>query len=99
LIGINNSDPASGCSGTTYSAGNPTVTALGDIPWLQDVDADSNCLADVWFDSWNVTYRDVIILDGHNVQVGVYNLSTYDLGVAANYNAFRQMLITAAQTP
>ena len=53
----------------------------------------------MWTDRWNITYRDVILLDGDNVQVGVYNLSTYDLGNAANYNALRQMLINAAQTP
>ncbi len=63
------------------------------------MDDDGNCRSDVWTDLWSVNYRDVIILDGDNVQVGVYNLTTYDLGVAANYDALRQMLINAALTP
>ena len=54
-----------------------------------------------WYDSWLVTWRDVIILDGDNVQVGVYNLTTNPLGAPpnANYDALKQLLITAAQTP
>ncbi len=66
---------------------------------MQDLDSNSNCTSDAWFDIWYVTYRDVVILDGANVQVGVYNLSQYDLGIPANYDALKQMLITAAQTP
>ena len=98
LAGINQADPVSGCSGTTYSNGNSTITALGDIPWLQDVDNNSNCTSDVWYDSWLVSHRDVIILDGNNVQVGVFNLTTNPLGAPpnGNYDALKQMLINAA---
>ena len=60
------------------------------MPWLQDVPA-----VDVW-STWAVTYRDVIILDEDNVVVGVYNLTTNDLAVPANYAALRDMLISAA---
>jgi hypothetical protein len=101
LLGINQADPVAGCSGTTYSNGNTTITGLGDIPWLQDVDNNSNCSSDVWYDSWLVTWRDVVILDGNNVEVGVYNLTQNPLGAPpnANYDALKLLLINAAQTP
>jgi len=99
IVGINEADPATGCSGTTYSAANPTVTALGDIPWLQDVDAGGNCASDLWGDSWAVGYRDVIILDGDNEQVGLMNLTGSDLRDAANYSALKAMFVSAASAP
>ena len=74
------------------------VTAIRDIPWLQDVDADSDGSSDLWEESWPVTYRDVIILDAANVQVGVYNLTNNSLADAGNYDALRQMFINAAST-
>lgn len=61
-----------------------------DIPWLQDT-AEVNA----WL-AWDVVYRDVVILDRDNVKVGVYNLTTYDLSVPANYDALKTMLIEAA---
>jgi len=100
IIGINEADAVAGCSGGSFSAANPTVTALGDIPWLQDTDLGGNCLSDLWYDSWAVSYRDVIILDGDNEQVGVMNLSgAGDLRVAANYNALKAMFVAAATAP
>ncbi len=75
-------------------SGNGLATAGRDAPWLQDVDADSNGLSDVWTD-WKVTARDVIILDANNVQVGVYNLTVNSLYFQANYDTLKQMLIDA----
>ena len=99
LVGINEADAVTGCSGGNFSGANPTVTALGDIPWLQDVDADANCSSDLWHDSWAVGYRDVIILDGDNEQVGLMNLSGSDLRDAGNYNALKAMFVSAATAP
>jgi hypothetical protein len=75
---------------------NASVSEGRDIPWLQDVDTDNNGQSDVWRDTWEVVYRDVVILDDGNVPVGVYNLTTYDLGNPENYDTLRQMLIDAA---
>ena len=75
-----------------------------DLPLLQDTEA-----VDVWHD-WAITYRDVVILDGENVQVGVFNLTGNSLGEteltqdtdgdgmpdATNYEALRALLIAAA---
>jgi hypothetical protein len=70
-------------------SGNPSITAGRDLPWLQ-----ATAQYDVWND-WAVTYRDVIIVDAHNVDVGAYNLTTFDLADAGNYDTLKQMLIDA----
>lgn len=71
-------------------SGNPLNCEGRDIPWLQDTTAES-----VWAD-WQVTYRDVIILDGENKVVGVYNLTTYDLTNPTNYDELKNLLKAAA---
>jgi len=89
LLGVNN----------VFSAGgNIGMTDGRDIPWLQDDDANGDGDSDVWA-AWNVTYRDVIILDGENRQVGVYNLTIHDLYYPQNYATLRQMLVDAATVP
>lgn len=75
---------------------NDLTTAGRTIPWLQDVDSNANQVSDVWSELWDVTYRDVIIINGQNETVDVYNLTTNDLGVAANYATMRTKLIDAA---
>jgi hypothetical protein len=62
---------------------------------LQDVDANANQVSDVW-DAWDVTWRDVIIVDGQNETVNVVNLTSNDLGVDANYATLRDKLLDAA---
>ena len=54
------------------SGGNTAFTADADIPWLQD-DVATNIL-----NLWQVTLRDVIILDEQNVPRAVYNLNAND---------------------
>lgn len=76
--------------------GNASMTDGRDIPWLQDVDADADGKSDVWDNLWNVTWRDVVILDDENVEVGVFNLTEHDLAIQEEYNALRQMLIDTA---
>ncbi len=87
-----------GVNGAGLESGNASITSGRDIPWLQDVDADHDGLSDVWVD-WSVNYRDVVILDAENVQVGVFNLTTHDLGSSQNYNTLRQMFVDAALVP
>ena len=82
-----------------HDSGNTLISSYGTLPWLQDVDDNSNGVSDVWYESWLVTYRDVVILDEDNVQVGVYNLSANDLSTPSNYDTLRQMFIDAASTP
>jgi len=67
-------------------AGNAAIVYQRTIPWLQDTFD-----ADVW-NAWEVNWRDVVILDGDNVPVATFNLSIYDLAVAANYDSLKTLL-------
>ena len=78
-----------------HDADNALMTADRDLPWLQDIDDDGNSSSDTW-DSWDVTFRDVIITDSTNVQVAVYNLTNNDLSNADNYSTLKQLLIDSA---
>lgn len=69
------------------------MAALGDLPLVQD-DATAAVVT-----QWAANYRDVVILDGNNEQVGVLNLTTHDLSDPANYAALRALLIGADPTP
>ncbi|MEM7317022.1 MAG: dockerin type I domain-containing protein [Planctomycetota bacterium] len=82
-----------------YDSANANITAGRDIPWLQDVDADSNGVSDVWYDSWGITYRDVWVLDTDNEVVLKYNLTSNSLGDAANYDTLKSAFVDAAVTP
>ena len=82
-----------GVNGIGEESGNAAVCVGRSIPWLQDEAA-----VDV-YTSWAVTYRDVIILDAENKVAGIYNLTSNDLGVSANYDALKAMLIHAASSP
>lgn len=75
--------------------GNVSATAGRTIPWLQDVDANADGKSDV-FASWQVALRDVVILDGTNAKVGVYNLNSHDLANSTNFATLREMLVDAA---
>jgi hypothetical protein len=86
IIGVNSYGQESGA---------PSFSAGRDRPVLQDVDANQDGASDLWV-SWDVDPRDVVILDGDNVRVGTYNLTTYDLEDPGNYATLRQMLIDAA---
>ena len=87
LLGINEPNQEAGNAGTTNGR---------DIPWLQDVDTNANSKADAAMDLWQMTFRDLVILDGQNQKVGVYNLSQHDLANSDNYGTLKQMLIDAA---
>ena len=49
-------------------------------PWVQDTED-----VDVWH-SWEVTYRDVVILDGENKRRAVFNLTSDTLYLPDNYD-------------
>jgi hypothetical protein len=79
-----------GVNGVGHEGGNETICDGRSIPWLQD-EAD----VDSW-ELWEVTYRDVIILDAENRPIGVYNLTEHDLGNPDRYTELRQLLTEAA---
>ena len=77
-------------SGGSYASANALAASGRDIPWLQD-----SVEQDVW-DVWDVGYRDVIIVDADGVYYATYNLSANNLANASNFNALKELLLTAA---
>jgi len=73
-------------------SGNAAICNGRDIPWLQDTAADS-----VWV-KWGAEWRDVILLNGKNEPVGVYNLTSHNLADAGYYAELKDML-RALATP
>ena len=67
------------------------MSGLGDVPVLQDTTA-----VDVW-ETWDVTFRDVVILDTDNRKVRSFNLTENDLRVSANYAALKSILIASTE--
>ena len=69
------------------------MTDVALISTLPVVNDDSN--EDIWTD-WGAQWRDVHILNAQNEVVSTYNLTTYNLSDAANYDALKQLFIDAA---
>jgi hypothetical protein len=74
-----------------YEEGNAQMCDGRDLPWLQDVPD-----VDVWDELWNVTYRDVWILDDENVPFAVFNVTAHDLSNPVEYAALKALLLEAA---
>ena len=68
-----------------------TMADRGDLPLLQDTEEEN-----VWVE-WDVTYRDVVILDRNNIRVGVFNLTTDSLSDPSNYEALKSLLIASTE--
>lgn len=71
-------------------SGNDSITSGRDLPWLQETAA-----FDVWA-AWQVTYRDVVVLDAENRPVAAFNLTEHDLSVQSNYDALKTLLVDTA---
>ena len=79
-----------GVNQISASSGNAAACTGKDIPWLQD-----SMDVQAWT-KWDVTYRDVCILDENNELIGVYNLTQHNLADASSYDELKLMLETAA---
>lgn len=79
-----------GVNAAGQESGNAAAIVNKDLPWLQDTAGVS-----VWT-SWNVEWRDVVILDRANRKVGVYNLTVHDLADPNNYLELKGLLQAAA---
>lgn len=75
---------------------NDLMTSVADLPWLQDVDTNSNGESDVWDEQWDVVYRDVILVDANQIRRGAFNLTTHDLAEAANFDLLKEHAIALA---
>ena len=77
-----------GINAVSEASGNSLITP--PRPWLQDTSAQN-----VW-NRWEVTWRDVIVLDSNNEVAGIYNLTDHSLAVAANYDSLKALLVKVA---
>lgn len=77
-------------------AGNSLIVANRDLTLLQDGDQNQNQQSDVWDESWQVTWRDLVVLNGENEKEFVVNLTTFDLGNTANYQQLGRALVQLA---
>jgi len=75
---------------------NSLAVADRTLPWLQDVDQNGNNVSDVWNETWQIEYRDVVVLNGANEPTFVFNLTTHDLGNATNYETLRDAMLRTA---
>ncbi len=71
-----------------HQSGSPAFTMNRDLPWLDEGPMDQ-----VW-QAWNVSYRDVVILDDENRTVAVYNLTVNDLSDPAKYAELKTLLLS-----
>ena len=80
----------SGINQIGAESGNASISNGRTIPWLQDTSEEG-----VWA-SWNVTYRDVVVLDSENRVAAVYNLTEHNLALTAEYDSLRTILLDLA---
>jgi len=78
-----------GVNGVGFESGTDDMSELGDAPVLQDTEEEL-----VW-DTWDVTFRDLYILDDENRLHDVYNLTVHSLAVTENFEELRSMFIAA----
>ncbi len=68
------------------------------LPWVQDLDFDNNDIGDVW-EEWNITLRDLIVLDRDGIYVTRVNLTSYNpdpdgMGECTdNYATIKQLIL------
>lgn len=76
---------------------NNVITSGRDLPWLQDVDANSNGDSDIWDEQWQIEYRDVVIVDANQIRRGAFNLTFNDLGETANFDLLKDTAVAIAE--
>lgn len=69
--------------------GNDNMPEVAALPWLQDTTDQ-----DAW-GQWVVDWRDVVVLDGDNIEVGRMNLTDESLEEEANRETLRALLADA----
>lgn len=66
------------------------ANSLNVLPWLQDTTAQK-----VW-ETWQISYRDVVVLDAFNRPIARDNLTSHDLALPQYRAALETALLTAA---
>lgn len=71
-------------------SGNATIGDVAPLPWLQDTPEQ-----DAW-GRWGIRWRDVVVLDAHNIPRAVYNLTEHNLARLSAYDSLKAILIQIA---
>ena len=79
-----------GVNGIGRESGNSSMTAGRILPWLQPASGD-----DVWT-SWQVEYRDVVILGPGNERLSTFNLAASNLSDPVSYATLKNQLLEFA---
>lgn len=79
-----------------HSVANAAASANSDLPLLQDVDGNGDFQSDAW-SSWQVTWRDVFIVDAQGEVVDIINLTTHDLRNTDNYGELKELIVETAE--
>jgi hypothetical protein len=82
-----------GVNAAGNESGNALMVSGRVLPLLQDVVA-----VDTW-SLWDVTPRDVVVVDPSGRAYAVYNLTVHDLALPANYAELKQLILDAAAVP
>jgi len=69
--------------------GNPFLTSLVSLPWLQD--DSSTEVADLW----SAAQRDLVILDEENLPIQRYSLASHNICESAEASALLNLLVTS----
>ena len=93
---INNANPVTpvrifGVNAVGHESGNDAFCQGRTLPWLQDTPQQN-----AW-GTWQVTWRDVVILNKENRTIHVYNLTSHNLSNSAHYSELRTLLLDAAR--
>jgi len=80
-----------GVNAAGLESGNAAMCQGRITPWLQDT-----ATAQV-YQKWEVTYRDVIIVNQRNEAIAAYNLTSHNLAIQDNYNELKALLQQTAQ--
>ena len=71
-------------------SGSETIYEGRDLPWLLDTtEAD-------WWGNWDVSLRDVVILDRDGDEAGVFNLTEHNLDNPDEYVTLKKLLLDIA---
>ena len=76
-----------GINAVGKETGNEFVTHERDTPWLQDVEG-----VEAW-DLWQVSYRDVYVLDSEQTLIARVNLTDLDLTETESYDYLKDLLL------
>lgn len=79
-----------GVNDVGFEAGNAEMCEGRDLPWLQNTEE-----VDAW-ETWEVEYRDVVILGADGRRRHTFNVTEHDLATPSVYQAFKATLRDAA---